>query len=116
MQLRKLDSMLGNLEFAHLLYATPISALPDGRKRGKIEPPKAMLREMDAVTAAHRRAASTRREARALVRKLWTAAAVATGAAKIETLDELLSAAPALDIDGRTRSDAARYLRDLRSF
>lgn len=74
-----------------------------------------MLRELDAVTAAHGRAASTRRESRATVRKLWTAAVKSGSDDSFTTLDELLLAADRLDLDKRTRRIAARLLGDLRS-
>ncbi|MCP1168897.1 hypothetical protein [Limimaricola litoreus] len=123
-QLRNLDGLLGNPKLAPLIYAAPIGPLRDGRKHGKIEPPEAIMREMDAVTAAHGRAKSTCREALSLVRKVWTAAvqdqvkmetAAAKGGTKFETLEDLLAAAPILTIPQRHRRLAARYLRDLRA-
>lgn len=113
--LRQLDSLLGTPELAELLYALPISALPDARKRGKLEPPAEMLCEADTATAAQGRAASTRREARATVRSLWTAAAKGTGGTSSVTLAELLSATDVLDLDPRIRANAARLLSDMRS-
>jgi hypothetical protein len=111
---RNLDGMLSNKTLASLLYSGPIGALPDHRKRGMIDPPESMLRELAAVHEVFGRAHSTRREGRSVLRKLWTAA-VATNV-EVSGLDALLVAATTLNsIDRRTRSKGARLLDDLRS-
>jgi hypothetical protein len=114
-QLRKLDNLLGTPDLATMLYAEPISALPDLRKHGKIEPPADIIAAVDDITATHRRAKSTRNEARAAVRKIWTAAAKDMTDVKINTLDELLDSANKLHLDNRTYRIAARLLADLHS-
>jgi hypothetical protein len=112
--IRNLDAMLSNKTLASLLYSVSIGALPDHRKRGMIDPPEAMLRELAGVHDVFGRAHSTRREGRSVLRKLWTAA-VATNV-EVSGLDALLVAATTLNsIDRRTRSKGARLLDDLRS-
>ena len=113
--LRKLDSLLSILDLAPILYAEPISAVPDLRKRGKIEPPEKIMRETDAVTAAHRFQPSTCREARATVRKAWTEVANTVIDVKIDTLEELLSAAVKLKLDQPTHRKVARLLESINS-
>jgi hypothetical protein len=49
-QLRKLDNLLGTPDLATMLYAEPISALPDLRKHGKIEPPADIIAAVDDIT------------------------------------------------------------------
>lgn len=114
-QLRKLDNLLGTPDLATMLYAEPISALPDLRKHGKIEPPADIIAAVDDITATHRRAKSTCNEARAAVRKIWTAAAKDMTDVKINTLDELLDSANKLHLDNRTYRIAARLVADLHS-
>lgn len=110
--LRKIDGLMHIPDLAPLLYAEPISALPDARKQGKIDPPEAMLCELESVHEAYGRAASTRREGRALLRKLWTAA-VANGVGA-RTLGELLQAKSILaGLDRASQNKAARLLLDL---
>lgn len=111
--LRKVDGLLHTPALASLLYAEPISGLPDARKRGRIDPPEAMLCELERVHEAYGRAASTRREGRALLRKLWTSA-VANNV-DVRTLGDLLQAKPILSgLDRGSRNIAARLLKDLR--
>ncbi|WP_421904993.1 hypothetical protein [Mameliella sp.] len=112
---RLLDEWREHMALAPLLYTEALSPLPDFRKGAKIEPPPAILREVDAITDALQRKAPTRREARATVRKVWTAASKTLNNVRITTLEELLLAANALDLDGRTRRKSANLLADLRS-
>lgn len=111
MQLRNLNGLLSITNLAPLLYAEPIGALPDLRKRGKIEPPEEIMHQLDAVAVAHQYQQSTRREARATVRKAWTEAAKTGANVKISTLEELLSAAVSLDLDHPTHRKVARLLK-----
>ncbi|MEY8838974.1 hypothetical protein AB9K41_08085, partial [Cribrihabitans sp. XS_ASV171] len=91
----------------------PISALPDARKRGKMEPPDSFLQELENVHETYARAASTRRQGCAVLRKVWTAATAA--GVKPRILDDLLAAEPNLPgLDPLTRKRAARLLLDLR--
>ena len=113
--LRKLDSLLSILDLAPILYAEPISAVPDLRKRGKIEPPEKIMRETDAVTAAHRLQPSTCREARATVRKAWTEVANTVVDVEIDTLEELLSVAVTAKLDQPTHRKVARLLKNMTS-
>ena len=72
-----------------------------------------MLCELERVHEAYGRAASTRREGRALLRKLWTSA-VANNV-DVRTLGDLLQAKPILSgLDRGSRNIAARLLKDLR--
>jgi hypothetical protein len=109
--LRDLDRWRDNPALAPLLPAEAIGSLPDARKGGKREPPKEMLQEVANLHDAYERAASTRNEGRAVLRKLWTAA-VASGV-EARNMRSLLSAADTLDIDARTRRKAGRLLHDL---
>jgi len=113
--LRKLDSLLSISDLAPILYAEPISAVPDLRKRGKIEPPEEIMRETDAVTAAHRLQPSTCREARATVRKAWTEVANTVVDVEIDTLEELLSVAVTAKLDQPTHRKVARLLKNMTS-
>ena len=110
--LRKIDSLMHIPDLALLLYPEPISALPDARKQGKIDPPEAMLCELESIHEAYGRAASTRREGRALLRKLWTAA-VANGV-EAQNLSELLQAKSILaGLDRAVQNKAASLLQHL---
>ncbi len=110
--LRKIDSLLYIPALVSLLYVEPISALPDARKNGRIDPPKEMLCELENLHDAYDRADSTRRAGRALLRKLWTSA-VAHGV-KARTLAELLRAEPILtELDCATQNSAKSLLQNL---
>lgn len=110
--LRKLDDLKRIPDMSELLYAEPISVLPDARKKGKIDPPKAILRELDILHEAYDRAPSTCRDGRALVRKFWTVAV--TNGVEANTLERLLQADPVKsELDPASQKKADRLLKDL---
>ena len=90
---------------SHRYHVLDDPAIPDAEY-------DAMLRELGVLHETYGRAASTRREGRALLRKLWTAA-VANGV-EPRTLADLLQAEPTLTgLERLSRNKAARLLQDL---
>ena len=111
MQIRNLDSMLADPCLASHLYSQPIGGLPDRRKRGAIDMPDGIARELAKLYDALGLSESSHREARATVRKLVTAAA--GQGLSIETLGNILRQADTLNTDRATLRKAKRILSKL---
>jgi len=104
--LRKMDAMLDDPQLSPLLYAAPLGPLPDKRSPGMIDLPENLARELTALHDTLVSADSTRREGRAVVRKIANAA-VQQGV-NITSLDEVLKQAAALGFEGTTLRKARR--------
>ena len=111
MQIRNLDSMLADPCLAPHLYGQPIGRLPDRRKRGAIDMPDSIARELSKLYDILGLSESSRREARTTVRKLITAA-VGQGLG-IETLENILRQADTLSTDRETLRKAKRILSNM---
>tara|TARA_R100001369_G_scaffold73107_1_gene101606 strand:+ start:1158 stop:3134 length:1977 start_codon:yes stop_codon:yes gene_type:complete len=104
--LRELDAMLHDPKLSPLLYRTPLGQLPDARSPGMVDLPEKLVVELTALGDALDSADSTRRESRAVVRKIVTAA-VQQGI-DISNLYELLAQAEKLGFEGDTLLKAKR--------
>jgi hypothetical protein len=104
--LRELDAMLDDPQLSPLLYATSLGPLPDKRSPGMINLPEGLATELAALHDALTSAASTRREGRAVVRKIANAA-VQQGM-DITNLNEVLKQVEVLGFEGPTLRKARR--------
>lgn len=109
--LRELDAMLDDPQVSPLLYATSLGPLPDDRSPGMIVLPDRLVAQLTAVHDALGSADSTRRESRAVVRKLATAAVQRE--LDISDLDKLLKQAVTLGFEGVTLRKAQRLREHL---
>lgn len=111
MGIRALDEMRENPELARYLPTCPIGPLADRRAQGSLELPCEIARDLEALHKILGSAASTRREGRAVLRKLYTAAheqQMARG-----TLQDLLEGASHLSDDARVQRKSQRLLDHL---
>lgn len=106
MALRDLDAMLHDPQLAPLLYKAPLGPLPDARSPGMVDLPESLVAALTNIHDALDSADSTRREARAAVRKIATAA-VKQGM-DISNLYELLKHAEQLGFEGAILRKAKR--------
>lgn len=111
MAVRALDAMRDYPELALHLSPRPIGPLPDHRTQGSLDLPENMARELAGLHEMLGSADSTRREGRAIVRKLYTAASKQQ--TKLQTLRELLAAAEQLSGDARVLRKSRRLLEAL---
>ena len=111
MGIRALDEMREDPELARYLPTCPIGPLADRRAQGSLELPCEIARDLEALHKILGSAASTRREGRAVLRKLYTAAheqQMARG-----TLQDLLEGASHLSDDARVHRKSRRLLEHL---
>ncbi len=111
MAVRALDAMRDYPELALHLSPRPIGPLPDHRTQGALDLPENMARELAGLHEMLGSADGTRREGRAIVRKLYTAASKQQ--TKLQTLRELLAAAEQLSDDARVLRKSRRLLEAL---
>ena len=106
MALRTLDRMLDEPLLAPLLYPEKFGSMPDRRKRGALDMPDTVARELENLNKSQGHSESACRGARATVRKLVTAAA--EKGVPTDTLEGLLRRAEELTLDDRTFKIARR--------
>lgn len=111
MALRLLDGLLDVPLLAPLLYSQKIEPLPDLRRRGAVDMPDDMARELETIYNALGFSESYCREARATVCKLLSAAAVR--GLRVETLEQALNQAEALAPDLMTLKKAGKIKKNL---
>lgn len=101
MELRGFDEMYADPTLLPMLGTGPIGDLPDQRRKGNLELPEKLSRDLETFGIAVGHCANTRRGCRSLMCDLYTRAIEQRIPAQVETLRDLLLRAAQLGMTGR---------------